>query len=325
MTARNARTAAGTLAVFAATLIACRHSPRSEPAAVTPVVDLVADGHVKIFPETRQLIFGAGDRHFLAEGWSIDERDPGGERTFVWATARDATVTFVVLDVVDEQFLVTLSAYPTADPQVVTVLVNEHEVTRFTAAPVALEYRFVVPARWLARGRNLLTFRHSALSEPMPPPNGRRVAAAYSSILIGPQCLPLRGFGLPTEPRVRRPRGDARPALVLTGPISIYKRLELPEQPVLRYRMSLVAPARETAVSIVRIREGDMARDVAETRLARTLFDRDPARDVEVDLRPWSGKDVVLEVEFRPETCRTPVASVIVESAALYSAARGSG
>jgi hypothetical protein len=325
MATKKARATVRVLAVFAVAFIACRDSPRSVPHALPPVVDLFAKDQVKVLAETRQLVFGAGDRHFLLDGWSTDERDPNLDHTFVWAIAREASLSFVVLDVVDEQFLVTLSAYPTAEPQVITVLVNGHEVSRFTAEPVPLEYRFVVPARWLERGRNRLTFRHATLSAPVPAPNGRRLAAAYSSILIGPQCLPLRAFGLPAQPRVRRPRGDAPSTLVVTGPLSLYRRFRLPSEASLRYRMSLLAPAREAAVSVVRVHEGETTRDVAEARLARTLFDRDPAHDVEVDLGAWSGKEVDLEVEFRPETCRTPVASVVIENAGVYGSSTDPG
>src|SRR2546423_7314822 len=186
----NSRIAAVTVAGFIGLCLGCRSALSDKPPASPPVFDLTAQEHAKVLPETRQLLFGTGDRRFLLEGWSIDERDPNSEDTFVWATSREASVSFVVLDVVDEQFLVTLSAYPTADPQEVTVFVNGNEVSRFTAPPVLLEYRFVVPARWLVRGRNHLTFRHSALGAPSTAPEARRLAAAYHSILIGPQCLP---------------------------------------------------------------------------------------------------------------------------------------
>jgi hypothetical protein len=317
------RIAAGLLAGALLLSVACRNAPSDKPPAPPPVVDLVAQEHVKVLPETRQLLFGAGDRRFLLDGWSIDERDPNSEETFVWATSSEASVSFVVLDVVDEQFLVTLSAYPTAEPQTITVFVNGNEVSRFTAPPVLLEYRFVVPARWLARGRNHLTFRHSALGAPSSAPEARRLAAAYHSILIGPQCLPLRGFGTPAQPRVRRPRG--KPALVVTGPLSLDRGLRVPEDAILRYHMALLPPGREAAVAIVRIRDGETAHDVAETRQARRLFDREPSRDVEVDLRAWAGKDIDLELEFRPETCRAAVTHVVIENAGVYVDSRERG
>ena len=50
-----------------------------KPPASPPVFDLTAQEHTKVLPETRQLLFGTGDRRFLLEGWSIDERDPNSE------------------------------------------------------------------------------------------------------------------------------------------------------------------------------------------------------------------------------------------------------
>ena len=317
------RTTAGLLAGSVLLFMACRNALSDKPPAPPPVVDLVAQEHVKVLPETRQLLFGTGDRRFLLEGWSIDERDPNSDGTFVWATSHEASVSFVVVDVVDEQFLVTLSAYPTAEPQTITVFVNGNEVSRFTAPPVLLEYRFVVPARWLERGRNHLTFRHSTLGAPSAAPEARRLAAAYHSILIGPQCLPLRGFGTPAQPRVRRTRGT--PALVVTGPLSLDRGLRVPDDAVLRYHIALLPPGREAAIATVRIREGATAHDLAETRLARSLFDREPSRDVEVDLRAWAGRDVDLELEFRPETCRASVTHVVIENAGVYVDSRERG
>jgi hypothetical protein len=317
------RIAAGALAGLLGLSLGCRSALSDKPPASPPLIDLVAHEHTKVFPETRQLLFGTGDRGFLLEGWSIDEQDPSSEQTFVWATSREASVSFVVLDLVDEQFLVTLSAYPTAEPQEITVFVNGHQVSRFTAPPVLLEYRFVVPARWLERGRNRLTFRHSALGAPSTAPEARRLAAAYHSILIGPQCLPLRGFGTPAQPRVRWPRGT--PALVVTGPLSLDRALRVPDDAILRYRIALLPPGREAAVASIRIREGDTVHDLNETHLARSLFDREPSRDVEVDLRAWAGKDVQLELEFRPNTCRAPVTHVVVENAGVYVQPRDKG
>jgi hypothetical protein len=313
---------AGTLASLLTFSAACRDAPGDARPTVAPLVTIFGDRHVMVVAETRQILFGAGERGFLLEGWSVDERDSDLDRTFVWATANDASVSFVVLDVVDEQFLVTLRGYPTPEPQTITVFVNGHEASRFTAAQVFLEYRFVVPAQWLVRGPNRLTFRHSTLGPPLGAPDARRLAAAYSSILIGPQCLPLRGFGPPVQPCVRSQRkGNAR-ALVVTGPVSLQRRFRVPDDAVLRYRMRLLPPTGQAAVSTVRIREGDSVRDVAEERLTRSLFNRGPSREVEVDLRPWSGQTVDLGLEFRPETCRTPITNLVVEDAGVYVGSR---
>src|SRR5512138_384920 len=93
--------------------------------------DLLVRRGLRAVPETRQIVFGAGNRGPLLEGWSTDEYDHQQGFSFVWATALDATVAFEVVDVTDEQFLVTLSAFPTTPPQTITVLVNGNEVHRF--------------------------------------------------------------------------------------------------------------------------------------------------------------------------------------------------
>jgi hypothetical protein len=299
--------------------VSCRQS-RSTALAHPPIVDLTSGHDLHAVTETRQIIFGAGDRSRLLDGWSFDEHDASGS-TFVWAVEPEASVSFEVLEVVEQQFLVKLSAFPGATPQAITVRVNGELVSSFSAKPTFLEYRFVVPAHLLHRGENRLTFRHDRLGTSAAEGETRRFAAAYSSILIGPQCLPLRAWGLPPPPHVRLARGRrSMPApLVVTGPAVISRRLRIPLQGVLRYHVSLVAPARGPANATLRIREGDASRDVVETRLVPWFFNGSPARNVEVDLTPWRGKPVDLEIEVEPDTCRTTVTTVVIEHAGIYA------
>lgn len=302
---------------------ACQKASLATPTP-SPILDLATDRAVRDIAETREILFGRGKRGHLLDGWSVDEHDPSG-LSFVWATALEASVSFQVLAVEDLQFLLKLMAFPGAGPQTVTALVNGHEVSRFTAEPIFLEYRFVVPANVLHRGENRLTFRHGRLESRSDGGEARRFAAAYNSILIGPQCLPLRGFGLPLEPRVRRVRAtkSSPAALVIIGPAVIRRRFDVPLDGVLRYRLSLLTPAQAPAIATLRIREGDSSRDVVETRLAPSLFDRKPSRDVEVDLTPWRGKSVELELEVEPEPCRTAVATVVLERGGIYAMEEG--
>jgi hypothetical protein len=310
---------AGVLGGLALFLVSCR-GPSAAVPAQEPVIDLTRSRAVDGFGETRRIEFGVSDRSYLLEGWSKDEHDHTLDLPFVWATALEASVAFRVLQVEDQQFLVKLCAFPTVAPQVVTVLVNGREVSRFTAAPIFLEYRFVVPAEALRRGENRLTFRHSLLS---PHPNAlevRRFAAAYNSLLIGPQCLPLRGWGLPPSPRVhRQDRGRSRPAvLVVTGPAVVHRRLRVRPGSILRYQLSLPSGERRVAVSTLRIRDGDSTHEMAETTLSRSLFGH-RSRDVEVDLSPWSGRTIDLELEVGPMPCRSSVATVVIERAGIFS------
>jgi hypothetical protein len=307
--------ALGTLALF---LVSCR-SPNAAVPRQEPVIDLTRNRAVDGFGETRRIEFGVSERSDLLEGWSANEYDHTRQLSFVWATALEASVMFRVLQVEDQQFLVKMCAFPTVDPQIVTVLVNGREVSRFTAAPVFLEYRFVVPAGALSRGENRLTFRHSLLSSHPNHLEVRRFAAAYNSILIGPQCLPLRGWGLPPRPRVhRQDRGRSTPAvLVVTGPAVVHRRLRVPPGSSLRYQLTLPPGERSGAVSTLRIRDGDSTHEMAETTLSRSLFGY-RSRDMEVDLSPWSGRTIDLELEISPMLCRSSVVTVVIERAGIF-------
>jgi hypothetical protein len=307
---------AGALALL---LMSCR-SPSAAVPAQEPTIDLTRRRAIDGFAETRRIEFGVGDRSELLEGWSVNEHDHTLDLPFVWATALEASVKFRVLQVEEQQFLVKMCAFPTVDPQLVTVLVNGREVSHFTAVPIFLEYRFVVPAEALRRGENRLTFRHSLLSSHPNEREVRRFAAAYNSILIGPQCLPLRGWGLPPRPRVhRQDRGRSKPAvLVVTGPAVVHRRLRVPPGSVLRYQLTLPSGERDGAVSTLRIRDGDSTHEMAETTLSGSLFGH-RSRDVEVDLSPWSGRTIDLELEVGPMPCRSSIVTVVIERAGIFA------
>jgi len=317
-------------ALLAAALLAACEEPASHATpARTNVADLLAQRGLRTVAETREILFGSGERRQLVDGWSVDEYDRTEDAAFVWAIAREATLTFEVLDVTDEQFLATLSAFPTPAPQQISVLVNGHEVHQFVAEPLYLEYRFVVPAAVLRRGTNRLTFRHDQLGDVSN--DQRRFAAAYRSILIGPQCLPLRAFGPPVKPEVRQQkvgRGLAAP-LEIVGPAALRRRVGIPADAVLQYRLSLPASARAAAVSTVRIGDGTSTKEIV-TRVAVPWFRGGRAREVEVDLSPWSGKTVDLELEVAPDVCGAAVTNVIVDRATIAvgdaaKPSRGSG
>jgi hypothetical protein len=142
------------LAALSFVVLSC-HRPSSDPPRDRPLVDLMRKGQVDGLAETRDISFGEGDRSHLLERWSGDEHDHAFDLPFVWATALEASVSFQILQVEDLQFLVKVRAFPTETPQVITVLVNGNEISRFTAAPMFLEYRFVVRADALRRGENL--------------------------------------------------------------------------------------------------------------------------------------------------------------------------
>jgi hypothetical protein len=288
--------------------------------AEPPLIDLLRRRQAVTTVETRYLEFGAGDRSHLVSGWSVDERDFERDWTFVWAVEPEASVSLEILQVEDAQVLVTMSAFPADAPQRVTVLVNGHEVDQFTAQPVFLEYRFVIPAADLVRGRNLLTFRHSTLGKPAnAPPESRRLAAAYHSILMGPQCLPLRGFETPLPPAVERLAKRPSSPLVVTGPATITRRFVVPPDAVLRLRLALPARPRAAAVATLSLRDGEGVKQV-RTRLGRPWLGGGRTRDLEVDLSAWTGKTIDLELEIGPDPCRASVATVTIEQAAVFAA-----
>jgi hypothetical protein len=314
-----------TLAHAAAVVLVCFACAACDESAnhATPQharrTDLLVRRGLRSVPETRQIVFGAGDRGPLLEGWSTDEYDHQQDFSFVWATALDATVAFEVVDVTDEQFLVTLSAFPTTPPQTITVLVNGSEIHRFVAEPYYLEYRFVVPATVLRRGTNRLTFRHSALGElPNAAQDWRRFAAAYRSILIGPQCLPLRAFGPPVQPRIVSIKANAADNTVfeVIGPLALHRRIAVPPGAVLQYRLSLPRNAAAAAVATVRIADGTETKILVE-RVNRRWFGGAATREVDIDLAPWSGKTVHLELDVAPDVCGSAVTAAVLDRVAI--------
>ncbi|MGH7897316.1 MAG: hypothetical protein ACREQQ_05140, partial [Candidatus Binatia bacterium] len=217
---------------------ACRESPATLSRA--PLIDFLAPSEIESMVETRLILFGTGDRGHLLDGWSFDEHNQDLGAHFVWATAPEASVELDVLEVEDKQVLVKLTSSLVRERQHITVLVNGHEVTQFDAGPIFLEYRFVIPAKWLKRGANRLTFRHSSLETPPHGPK-RQLAAAYTAMLLGPDCLPLRGFGRAPPPRVTRraANGTEPEALVVIGPATLKRRTTVPSDAIFRARVSL--------------------------------------------------------------------------------------
>jgi hypothetical protein len=298
---------------------ACDDSPSQAKPQHARMTDLLVRRGLRAVPETRKIVFGAGDRAPLLEGWSTDEYDHQENFPFVWATALDATVSFEVVDVTDEQFLVTLAAFPMSTPQTIAVLVNGNEIHRFVAEPYYLEYRFVAPAAVLRRGANRLTFRHSTLGElPNAEHDWRRFAAAYRSILIGPQCLPLRAFGPPVQPRIVSVTANAADMTVfeLIGPLALHRRIAVPSGAILQYRLSLPPNAAAAAVATVRIADGTETKTLVE-RVNRRWFRGAARREVDIDLAPWSGKTVDLELDVAPEVCGSAVTTAVLDRVAI--------
>jgi hypothetical protein len=104
----------------------------------------------------------------------------------------------------------------------------------------------------------------------------------------------------------------------------VHRRLLVPAEGVLRYRLSLASGENEVVVSTLRIRDGASSREMAENRISASPFGNSWL-DVEVDLSPWSGRTVDLELEVSPFLCRASVATVVVERAGIFAAGAHTG
>lgn len=311
-------------AILACLLGSCRGSGTS--AATTPppapTVQLLGRGMLIPRTETRQIVFWTGKRVHLIDGWSVDEWSQEDQLSFVWATARDATLWFQTLQVADQQVLVKLRAYPTEPPQAITVLVNDREIARLAPQTIFLEYRFVIPAAALHVGKNRLTFRHAALGRPIEAaPDARGLAAAYASLLMGPQCLPLRGFGPPIIPSVDIIGGRLTGPLRVVGPAELRSTLTLPPGAVLRYDLALPPRAQAAALTRVHVLDADGPHDVTSATVSRGLFRRHARQTISADLGAWGGKRVDVVIEILPEPCRTATTTAILEQAGIFSPA----
>jgi hypothetical protein len=295
----------------------CNESPGESDLGGHRAVDVMRLGHARVELETRALFFGVGERAHLVRGWSIDEWDKGRRSFFVWATAPEAVVAFDVLRVEDKQMLVALRPFAGGGVQRITLSVNGSTIGEFAPRPDFWEYRFVVPAAALRRGRNELSFRHAVLGRGKTVLDQRRLGAAYSTILMAPACTTLRGRGVAPRPRVvvRRGSQGRRPLLVI-GPAEITRRLRVPPAASFHWEVALPGDTRDTARFTVELRSRGEWRELARVRLSPAFF-RAHRRSGTVDLGPWTGRRVELRLSVMPEPCASSVASLNVERAAV--------
>ena len=298
-------------------LPACREAPTT--AGAKPAIDLLAltPQHVEL--ETRRLVFPAVSRKTLLSGWSRPEWNRELNLGFAWATAPDADLSFRVLDVRELQFVVKLVPFPSVEPQHVTILVNGAKIDEIDPAPGFLEYRFVVGPASLRRGKNLLTFRHSILSRQTTDRDSRQFAAGYASLLVGPNCLPLRPRGEPPPPQLHDRDRNASPPqpLTVTGPAEFSYQITVPPAARLLYRIVLPDQSPKPARFITRLREGDMWSNLAVTPIRPSFLGYGTARELSVDLSPWSGKSVELRFGVYPEPCVAPLATIVLQQASV--------
>jgi hypothetical protein len=273
------------------------------------VVDLLRRRPDAVRLETRRVRFGSPDRAPLRRGWLGNEWNPALGVHFVWATGPEATLVLDILDPRELQFLVRLAPFPSERPQRIEVRLNGVRVGEIEPLPGFFEYRFVAPAASVRRGRNRLSFHHSEFG---PPP--RRLAAAYTELLLGPNCRPLRPSGRPPTPtEVRREKG----ALVVRGPAELGWALRIPAAGRLRMRLRAVeGPARFR----VEIGDDSSTSVLQEGSLRRGwLFSRG-VRELDSDLSRWAGQRVWLRLRVVPEPCAAAFATVRIDHAGLLEA-----
>ena len=151
-----------------------------------------ADGCSRPVPETRFLNFDPeSSSGALTSGWAGFEKAATGD-TFVWAQAREVTVTVSVGSPADRliRFRVWPFVWPGAPPQTVTVWVNDVRLAAMTVWEGPRVYSAASPGLAWKSGGNVLRFEFAWAEAPKDriPGGGdsRTLAAAFDWIEILP-------------------------------------------------------------------------------------------------------------------------------------------
>ena len=306
------RSLAPALAGVLGLLLACRGESRE---STTREIALLDTPPAAIVAETRNYRFGADDRAPLVSGWSSrSERDRRG-RTFVWATAEEARFALTVLRVEDKQALLTLRAAPSPGPQRIQVRVNDYPVAIFVAETDDREFRFVIPADALRVGQNEIKFHHAFVTPGPNPRDSRRFAAAYSSLLVGSECLPLRADGEPKPPRIEGVKD--RKSLLVDGPAAVAWQADVPRGA--RFVLKVGMPSRSAGAAEVALEArstGEWQR-VAETVMRRGLVFPHATARLEADLAAVAGGPAEVRVVVRPLACASALTTVRLKRASI--------
>jgi hypothetical protein len=252
--------------------------------------------------ETRRYRFGVDDRAPLLSGWSGQhEWSSRTKRHFVWATAEEARFALTILRVEDKQGIVALRAAPTKVPQEVEVRVNGHEIARLRPITHFREFRLEIPAEALRIGSNELSFRHSILQASRDPRRDpRRFAAAYSEILLGPDCLPLRPKGPPEPPSVAsEPDGS----WTITGPAALHWSHPATGGASVRARVALGGDG-EDAEAMLSLRRGEQWLDLGSADLSSSWIGRTSEATIE-GVIPEASEPTTIRLLVRPPSCTT--------------------
>lgn len=267
--------------------------------------------------ETRRYRFGIDGRAPLLSGWSAQhEWSARAKRRFVWATAEEARFALTILRVEDKQGIVALRTAPTKEPQEIEVRVNGREVARLHPVTYFREFRLEIPAEALRVGANELSFRHSSLlASGDPRRDPRRFAAAYSEILLGPDCLPLRPKGPPEPPSVA-PGPDG--VWTVAGPAALHWSQPLPAGSRVRALLELAGDG-EAAEATLSFRRGEEWLDLASTRLSPSWIGRATEATIEAAIAERSDP-AEIRLLVRPPSCEAIRTTVLLRALAIDAA-----
>ncbi|HYN42148.1 MAG TPA: hypothetical protein VE129_10250 [Thermoanaerobaculia bacterium] len=161
-------------------------------ASVLLALSLAGAGCARPAPETRFLNFDPeSSAGALTSGWSGFEKSAEGD-TFVWAQAREATVTVLAGGPADRliRFRVWPFGWPGAPPQTVAVWVNDVRLEAMTVWEGPRVYSAASPGPAWKSGANVLRFEFAWAEAPKDriPGGGdsRTLAAAFDWIEILP-------------------------------------------------------------------------------------------------------------------------------------------
>jgi hypothetical protein len=300
------------LAVLVLALASCRDG-RARAAAEGSGVPVPSETLL----ETRRYRFGVDDRAPLLSGWSGQhEWSSRTKRHFVWATAEEARFELTILRVEDKQGIVALRTAPTKEPQEVEVRVNGLEVARLHPITHFREYRIEIPAETLRIGRNELSFRHSSLRASRDPRRDpRRFAVAYSEILLGPECLPLRPKGPPEPPGVvSEPDGS----WTITGPAALDWSRPPSGGASVRARLAL-GDEGEAAEATLSLRHGEAWLDLDSIELTPSWIGRTSEATIE-GVIPEASEPTTIRLLVQPPSCTTLRTTVRLDELAIRSA-----
>ena len=125
-------------------------------------------------------------RRHLAAGWYDDEGGVDGP-SFAWSEGDASVIEFLLLEIrtIDAELRCQPFVAPEMGDQVVTPLLNGHELPKISLGSGFAGYRLKLPERFLEEGRNRLRFQYRFAVSPRElgqSSDWRRMAVAVDSL-----------------------------------------------------------------------------------------------------------------------------------------------